>query len=90
MMSHGVTLEHIEQLVSQLPPPEQLKLVAHIGERLSGLLLLETDDERQHHEYAARVEAFLAACDDVAEQIEGEFDSAEDLRQIREERAGRL
>jgi hypothetical protein len=90
MRSNGVTLEHVEQLASQLPPREQLKLVAHIGERLSGFLLPETDDERQHREYAARVEAFLAACDDVAEQIKGEFDSVADLRQIREERAGRL
>jgi hypothetical protein len=37
-----------------------------------------------------RVDAWLAECDAVAESIEGEFDSAEDLRRIRHERARRL
>lgn len=36
------------------------------------------------------VDAWLAECDVVVESIEGEFDSAEDLRQIREERASRV
>jgi len=36
------------------------------------------------------VDAWLAECDAVAESIEGEFDAAQDLRQIREERASRL
>jgi hypothetical protein len=36
------------------------------------------------------VDAWLAECDTLAESIEGEFDSAEDIRQIREERANRL
>lgn len=91
-MANNVTLEQIEQLAVQLPPPEQLKLVARISDRLSQLLpaAQETDMERQRRDYAARVKAFLAACDEVAEQIEGEFDSAEDLRQIREERMERL
>lgn len=84
----AMTLEQVKELVAQLPPQDQLRLVAHIGEQLSQLppLVQEADAERQRREYAARVEAFLAACDEVAEQIEGEFDSAEDIRQIREER----
>ena len=92
MMSNQVTIEQVEQLAVQLPPPEQLKLVARISEQLSQLLpaAQETDMECQRRDYAARVEAFLAACDEAAEQIEGEFDSAEDLRQIREERTERL
>ncbi|MBI1925196.1 hypothetical protein HYR99_13220 [Candidatus Poribacteria bacterium] len=83
-MSNRVTFEQVEQLAVQLPPPEQLKLVAHISEWLSQLMPTTqgTDAECQRRDYAARVEAFLAACDEVAEQIEGEFDSAEDLRQI--------
>jgi len=91
-MSNSVTFEQVEQLALQLPPPEQLKLVAHINERLSPLMPTAQgiDAECQRRAYAARVEAFLAACDEVAEQIEGEFDSAEDLRQIREERTERL
>lgn len=84
-------LEEVEELAAQLSPQEQLKLLAHISERLSQLspITQETDAERQRREYAVRIETFLAACDEVAEQIEGEFDSAEDLRQIREERTGR-
>jgi len=38
----------------------------------------------------AEVEAWLAECDAVAEGIEGEFDSVEDLRRIREERQRQL
>lgn len=46
-MANGVTLEQVEQMVEQLPPPERLKLAAHICEQLSttdwgGLL-------RRHH-----------------------------------------
>lgn len=91
-MASTVTVDQIEELAAQLPPHEQLRLLARISERLShqSLAAQETDAERQRREYAAQVEAFLAACDEVAEQIEGEFDSAEDLRQIREERASRL
>jgi hypothetical protein len=86
-----MTLEEMEELAAQLSPQEQLKLLAHISERLSQLpsSVQETDAEHQRRNYAVRIETFLAACDEVAEQIEGEFDSAEDLRQIREERVGR-
>jgi len=38
----------------------------------------------------AQVDAWLAECDAVAESIDGEFDSAKDLREIREDRASRL
>lgn len=86
-----MTLEKVEELVAHLSPQEQLKLLAHVSERLSQLPppVQETDAERQRREYAARIETFLATCDEVAEQIEGEFDAVEDLRQIREERTGR-
>jgi len=88
----AMTLEQVKELVAQLPPQEQLKLMAHISGQLSqpppsGQ---ESRVHRPGRDYAARVEEFLAACDQLAEQIEGEFDAAEDLRQIREERAERL
>ena len=89
-MSGTMTLEQLEQQVAQLPPHEQLKLVAHIGERLSALTLLETDEERRRREYVARVEAFLKMCDEMTAETVGEVDSAEDIRQIREERMARL
>ncbi len=91
-MADAVTLEQVEGLAAQLAPQEQLKLLARISEWLSQLSLTapEPDAERQRREHAARVEAFLKLCDEAAEQIEGEFDSAEDLRQIREERVSQL
>ena len=91
-MSNSITFEQVEQLVVQLPPPEQLKLVAHISERLSQLLpaAQETDMERQRRDYAARVEAFLRMSDEMAAETIGEVDLTEDIRQIREERTARL
>jgi hypothetical protein len=87
-----MTLEQVKELVTQLPPQEQLRLVADISERLSQLppIAQEADEERQRREYAARVEAFLKQCDENAAECIGEVDSAEDIRQIREERTSRL
>ena len=89
-MTHHVTLTQVEQLVDQLTPREQLRLVAHISERLGTMALPETDDERERREYAAQVEAFLKMCDEMAAETVGEVDSAEDIRQIREERLAQL
>ena len=89
-MSNRVTLEQVEQLTAQLPPPERLKLVVHICEQLSATQMAESDEERVRQVRLAQVDAWLAECDIVAESIEGKFDSAEDIRQIREERTNRL
>ena len=88
----AMTLEQVKELVAQLPPQEQLKLVAHVSGQLSQLppIVQESDAERQRREYAARVEAFLKMCDENAAECIGEVDSAEDIRQIREERMSRL
>ena len=92
MMSNQVTVEQVEQLAVQLSPPEQLKLVARISEQLSGLVLKipSSGIEQVQREREAMADALLAELDAIAESIEGEFDSAEDIRQIREERANRL
>ncbi len=92
MMSNQVTIEQVEQLAMQLPPPEQLKLVARISEQLSGLVLKIPSSriEQVQREREAMADVLLAELDTIAESIEGEFDSAEDIRQIREERANRL
>ncbi|MFQ5799686.1 MAG: hypothetical protein ACE5H0_13480 [Bacteroidota bacterium] len=92
-MSNKVTLKQVEQQVAQLPPQEQLKLVAYIAGQLSAIPLVVPTrgiEEQTRRARLAEVDAWLAECDRVAESIEGEFDSAEDLRQIREERASRL
>jgi len=91
-MSNSVTLEQVEQLVMQLPPTEQLKLIAHISNQLSrsGMRVLSSNAELAKREREAMADALLQELDAIAESIEGEFDSAEDIRQIREERTNRL
>ena len=88
-MSHRATLDQVEQLAVQLPSREQLKLVAHISEWLSvtpfGRATEERGVERAQRERLAQVDAWIAQCDKVAELWEGEFDSAADLRRIRDE-----
>jgi hypothetical protein len=85
-------LAQIEARAVQLPPQQQLRLLSHLCERLSELSLAppEAEGQRQRREYAARVEAFLRMCDEHAAECVGEVDSAEDLRQVREERMSRL
>ena len=91
-MPDQVTLEQVEQLAIQLPPAEQLRLLAHISERLTqSAVAVEASGADQVREMRAAIaDALLQELDAIAESIEGEFDSAEDIRQIREERANRL
>jgi hypothetical protein len=88
-MSDTVTLERVEQLAVQLPPREQLKLVAHVSEWLIVTPLATPTEERgvghMQLEQLAQVDAWIAQCNEVAELWEGEFDSAADLRRIRDE-----
>lgn len=87
-MSRKVTLEEVERLASQLPSPERLKLVTRICNQLGAAT--RATGEKVHRERMAQVDAWLEECDAVAESIQGQFDAAEDIRRIREERANRL
>ncbi len=87
-MPGKITLEQVERLAIQLPLHEQLKLVVSIGERLSVFTMPE--EERQRQVYATRLEAFLRTCEEMAAETIEAVDSAEDIRQIREERTARL
>ncbi len=90
-MPDKVTLEQVERLAIQLPPHEQLKLAVSIGERLSMFTMPEAaEEERQRQVYATRLEAFLRTCEEMAAETIEAVDSAEDIRQIREERTARL
>jgi hypothetical protein len=92
-MSSGVILEKVEQQVAKLLPQEQLKLLEYIARQLRATPLgVPTWEIKEQARKArlAEVDAWLAECDAVAESIKGEFDSVEDLRRIREERASRL
>ena len=88
-MSTKETIDQVEQLAMQLPPTEQLKLMAHISDKLSrlGITVPPADAEQVQREREAMADALLQELDTIAESIEGKFDSAEDIRQIREERA---
>jgi hypothetical protein len=89
-VTERVTLEDTDHIVEQLPPQDQLKLVARIGERLSALVLRDTDDDHRRKEYTLRMETFLKLSKEEAAEAIGLVDSAEDIRQIREERTSRL
>lgn len=89
-MANKVTLEQAERLVAQLMPQEQIKLIASISEWLSKTRLSEAVEESWRQGYATRVEAFLKMSDEMAAETIGEVDSAEDIRQIRQERTSRL
>jgi hypothetical protein len=89
-MANKVTLEQAERLVAQLMPQEQIKLIACMSESLSKTRLSEAAEESWRQSYATRVEAFLKMSDEIATETIGEVDSAEDIRQIREERTSRL
>ncbi len=86
-MSNVVTLEEVEQLATQLPTPERLKLVARVCEQLATAIPGEVDVERTDREHLVRVDAWLSDCDAVAESIEGEFDVVKEIRDMREARA---
>jgi len=67
---------------------EQLKLMTSICEQITAQSFVSKnlgsqDDERLRQQEADRL---LALCDAAAELWEGEFDAAEDIRQMRQER----
>jgi hypothetical protein len=89
-MSIALTFEELEQQVAQLPPHQQLRLLARISEKLSTFIFnlapaRENEEKRMPQERQVRFDAWLAECDRVADLWEGTFDSAEDLRRIRDE-----
>ena len=83
------TLAEVESLVVQLPPKDQLKLAEKINGRLAQLSASQLQKKHQA-EHAARVEEFMQWLDENAVECSRPVDSAEDIRQIREERASRL
>jgi len=86
-MTSAITVDRIEQLAVQLPLPEQMRIVARLTQRLSELLLSETNgEEREQKEYAQRVEVFLKMSAASAAETISAVDSAEDIRQLRDER----
>ena len=84
-MSDKMALERLEERVAQLPPHEQLKLVAHICEQLS-TMSTEGGAEQVRQRRLKLAEELLAECSDIEDDSQGQFDSAEDIRRMREKR----
>ena len=88
-MSNRMALEQLDQQIAQLPLHDQLKLVAHISERLSievQAMPTAVDEESRRQQREREADELLALCDAAAEMWEGEFDSAEEIRQMRQGR----
>jgi hypothetical protein len=93
-MASPVTLEELAQQTAQLPPHEQLKLVALISGRLSlaaqAMPVAAGDEESLRQQREREADELLALCDTAAELWKGEFDAAEEIRQMRRERDERV
>jgi hypothetical protein len=94
-MPESVTLEQVETLVVQLPPQDQLRLLAHISERLSSTLPTtpEAKSSPQDTVQDDRLQLVKMLCDevdDVIDDAQGEFDAAEDIQRTREERVSQV
>ncbi len=89
-MAGDLSAEQLEELLAQLPPSDRLKLAAHICEQLSTAPsgAASEDRARKHEgrEVPGDLGAWLAERERVADLWDGEFDSAADLRRIRDER----
>jgi hypothetical protein len=94
-MPESVTLEQIETLVVQLPPKDQLRLLAHISERLSSTLPVvpgvESPHEQSVHDERLHLATILCEeVEDITNDTLGAFDAAEDIQRVREERVSQL
>jgi hypothetical protein len=92
-MPNQITLEQLEQQVTQLLPQEQLKLVAHISARLSVMPLAAptmVNEESLRLQREKEADELLARCDAAAQMWEGKFDAAEEIRQMRQDRDEQL
>jgi hypothetical protein len=91
-MTETVTLEQVEKLVEQLTPAQQLRLAARICEKLSAA----SDTEQAGDEIGKLKQKRLQLIDELLSEVNneddsrGEFDSATDLRQLREERVNQI
>ncbi len=90
-MTNTMTITQIEQLAAQLPLREQMGIVARLTLRLSECLPSALDSETHERKaYAQRVETFLKMSEEFAAETISAVDSAEDIRQLRDERLLRL
>ena len=89
-MPNGVTREHVEQLAVQLPPQEQLELVAHIVNQLNITLPLTSvkagKQEQVQRQRLQLAEELLVEVADIEDDSQGTSDAAITIRKMRDER----
>lgn len=88
-MLEGVTLKQVERLAEQLPADQRLKLAETIFEQLGIKLAIdqiENGIEKSRQRKLKLVEQLLSEVDDAKDDSKGKFDSAADIRRLREER----
>ena len=89
-MTETVTLAQVEELAAQLPLAERLKLITHVCEQLSvtlpALALEKEAKDQKEQEQVIKLDQWLEECEAVAELWTGEFDSAAEVRRMRDER----
>jgi hypothetical protein len=88
-LSGGVTLEQVEALLEQLPPRDQLALVARIGTRLSASIPAQAgapaQAERSQQQRQELLDQLLKECEDIDDDSQGR-DTAATIRSLRDER----
>jgi hypothetical protein len=91
-MENSVTLEQVAALASKLSLQDKLKLMVQISQDLSTMSPAQwnTEAERQRKVDLAREAEFNRLCEEIAGEPTGPVDSAEEIRQIREERINQL
>ena len=89
-----VTLGEVAQLADQLPLSDQMKLLAHLCQQLRvpfpTAVTVEGNEPQARHLREVIADTFLQELDEIAGSIEGQFDAASDLRQIRQQRVNQL
>lgn len=89
-METTTSLAHVESLAMQLPPQEQLQLVSRLCDKMSSAVENPEADEEQRRRQAEKkadeLMAELDALDALWDGQDGQFDSAEEIRRMREER----
>lgn len=93
-MASAVTVEQVEQLARQLPPQDQLKLVAHLSEHLSDEVFAgsarTTEENASQNDRLLLAEELLQECAGVVDDSQGMSDAAATIRRMRDERMAQL
>jgi len=93
-MTQQATLERVEQLAVQLDQPDLLQLLARIVQHLSQNSPFAAngthEKERKRQAQLQLAKELLKEVDDIDDDTAGEFDAAETIRQMRNERVTQI